>query len=222
MLDYGFDAYCHGLCELVLQSRPARVYELAIGTGWPFAETFLRKGIFVAGSDISELLVNRIKEQFPQIEVEAVGYDDLDAAKHDPFDVVYCLRSTWYFPDVFRAIDKMCHLTKRGGRMIFDIMNADSKSIKLAVICHKIAYPVNITKNIMKRILNRWFGGTYMLQDPWNIHELPVSGAAIEAYLLNRGIAYRVYSVHDITAASKKVRRAPLGAERKLIFECQM
>ena len=42
---YGFDSYCKGLCKLIESKSPNSVYELAIGTGYPFAINFFQKGI---------------------------------------------------------------------------------------------------------------------------------------------------------------------------------
>jgi len=44
---YGFDDYCKGLCDLIEINSPNTVYELGIGTGWPFAAYFHEKGVYV-------------------------------------------------------------------------------------------------------------------------------------------------------------------------------
>ena len=100
---YGLDAYCAGLLRLIKsQFSPKNVFELAIGNGFPFAENLARSGIDVTGCDISEDLVAELKQSFPEIRAFVGGYIDNSFAEQ--FDVVYCLRSTWYFPDIDRAM----------------------------------------------------------------------------------------------------------------------
>ena len=122
---YGFDAYCKGLCEMVESKQPISVYELGIGTGWPFAINFFQKGIKVSGSDISEILIEEINNNCPAIRTYVGSYEELKLVS-EKFDVVYCFRSTWYFQDIFKALDVMFEMTNRGGSVIFDIMNRDS------------------------------------------------------------------------------------------------
>jgi SAM-dependent methyltransferase len=42
---------------------------------------------------------------------------------NDVFDSVYCISSSWYFPDLGRALNEMTRVRKPGGRIVFDVIN---------------------------------------------------------------------------------------------------
>ena len=131
---YGIDFYCKGLLRLIEKNQPQSVFELAIGTGYPFAEKLLISGIDVFGCDISEELINYSKKSFPSINVCVAGYQDIDKIKsifNKNFNIVYCFRSTWYFSNIADAIDCRLYFTKPSGLIIFDIMNKDCEYNKL-------------------------------------------------------------------------------------------
>ena len=66
-LEYGLDSYCRGLLTLLQKSHPKSAFELAIGTGYPFAEKLLAAGIDIAGCDISNELIADLKKAIPQL-----------------------------------------------------------------------------------------------------------------------------------------------------------
>jgi SAM-dependent methyltransferase len=199
VVKYGFDQYCKGLCKMVEKSQPSSVYEMAIGTGWPFAITFHEKGMIVEGSDISEFLIKTLTDRYPGIKGSIASYDNINLDLEFKYDLVYCFRSTWYFPDIIKAIDTMIHLAKRGGGIvIFDIMNSDSDYIKNIIYLHKLCFPITILKNSIKIIANFFFKKGYLIQDPLNIHELPVSAKLIEQYLEAKNIQFQKYSINQV------------------------
>lgn len=216
---YGFDDYCKGLFQLIEKKDPKSVYELAIGTGWPFAISFYEKGIKVSGSDISDHLIKKINEDFPGIASTCTSYENVRI--DEKFDVVYCFRSTWYFPDVLKALELMLSLCKEGGYVVFDIMNADSDYIKRIVGRHRLFFPITIGKNIIKWLGNTFFKKKYLIQDPWNIHELPVSPLIIDNFLKSRGVVFRKYSINQIVDMSQPFCcKGEPGS--KVVYECQV
>ena len=221
VLKYGFDDYCKGLCELVEKRKPSSVYEMGIGTGWPFAITFHEKGIQVAGSDISELLVEELTGRYPSIKASVASYENINPVEEQKYDVVYCFRSTWYFPDLTKALDTMFALVKKGGVVIFDIMNKDSDYIQNMIRVHRWSFPLTVFKNILKKTATELLGKGYLIQDPWNIHELPVSPQMIEQYLTSKNIVYHKYSINQITDGLDKAFTDHGKPNSKVIFECQ-
>ena len=217
---YGFDEYCKGLCKMVEKSKPSSVYEMAIGTGWPFAITLHEKGILVAGSDISERLIKKLADRYPGIKGSVASYDNINLAFEFKYDLVYCFRSTWYFPDIIKAIDTMVNLTKKGGGIvIFDIMNSDSDYIKKMICLHKFSFPITILKNSIKIIANFLFKKAYLIQDPFNIHELPVSAKFIEQYLEAKNIPFQKYSINQVIDPLDKDFINHSQYNSKVIFE---
>lgn len=126
---YGLDLYCKGLVALIQHNQSKCAFELAIGMGYPFAEKLMNKDIYVSGSDISPELIAELKKNFPEINACVGGYEDLYKVKmtvKQKFDLVYCLRSTWYFTDIVAAIYFMLYFAKPRGQIIFDVLNKDS------------------------------------------------------------------------------------------------
>jgi len=217
---YGFDAYCQGLCEMVESKKPGSVYELGIGTGWPFAINFFQKGIQVTGSDISDILINEINSNYPEIRTSVGSYEELNLGE-EKFDVVYCFRSTWYFEDIFKALDVMFDMTKSGGSVIFDIMNKDAVFLK-TILKHRLLLPYTFAKNITKKILNKLFSKNYLMQNLWDIHEIPVSALSIEVYLNKRGVTFKKFSINQI---EKGIQEAFIDSGRfnsKVVYDCEV
>jgi SAM-dependent methyltransferase len=218
---YGFDNYCKGLLNLILSYNPSRVYELAIGTGWPFAKTISDLGISVSGSDISSVLVSEIESTHPEIIAEVKSYQNIREDKLGRFDIVYCFRSTWYFPNILQAIDKMFLLVKPGGMVIFDILNSDSKYIKYLIIRHRLMFPITIFKNLLKVILHYFNNKNYFIHNIWWIDEIPVSSSTIENYLQNKCDFFCKYSVNQIETNLKEEFSLKWKNDHKIIFVCK-
>ena len=126
---YGFQEYDKNLIEYIESVKPeGKLLEVAIGTGFPFAETFQKKGYDVSGIDISPLLINHCKQNYPFINctvgsAENLPYDDLI------YDITYCFHSTWYFKDIVKSVFEMARVTKNDGVVVFDVININNKSI---------------------------------------------------------------------------------------------
>jgi ubiquinone/menaquinone biosynthesis C-methylase UbiE len=219
--EYGFDSYCKGLCKIVEEKTPKSVYEIAIGTGWPFAINFIKKGIEVAGSDISKILIDDVNKHFPDIQTSVASYEELSLIK-EKFDVVYCFRSTWYFSDIFKAIDSMFNLAVSGGCVIFDIMNEDSPFFKILIFKHRFLLPYTLFKNIVKKFANIFFGKSYLQQDLWNIHEIPVSAKKVDSYLKSKGIKFKKYSINQVENGLNGNFINNGRFNSKIIYDCQV
>lgn len=218
---YGFDSYCKGLCKMIEDKQPQSVYELAIGTGWPFAINFFQKGIQVSGSDISEILIEDVNRHYPQIRTSVGSYEELIPGQ-EKFDIVYCFRSTWYFKDIFKALDNMLSMAKKGGSVMFDIMNKDSVFVKNFILKHRFLLPYTFVKNIFKKIANVLLGRNYLMQDLWNIHEIPVSALDIESYLNKQGITFKKYSINQIEEGKDAEFTNGGRFNSKIVYDCEV
>jgi ubiquinone/menaquinone biosynthesis C-methylase UbiE len=160
---YGFMEYDKNLCEYICKNIPggSKLLEVAIGTGYPFADYLQKHGYNVYGIDISPLLIEKCKELNPEI-ICKVG--DAEKLEYDSgsFDCTYCFHSTWYFPDLSKVIDEMIRVTRQGGLVIFDIQNRNNPEIdhnfrKRIFYTRGAGRVIRYVKNIAKIILRRGF-----------------------------------------------------------------
>jgi SAM-dependent methyltransferase len=130
---YGFMPYDRQLCDYVSAELVGggRVLEVAIGTGYPIADHLQKAGHEVHGVDISPDLVQRCRELNPAIVAKVGDAENLDYADAT-FDATYCFHSSWYFPDLARAIGEMVRVTRPGGAVLLDIQNATNPQVDAA------------------------------------------------------------------------------------------
>ena len=130
---YGFMAYDRQLCDYLSAelANGGTVLEVAIGTGYPIADHLQKAGHEVHGVDISPDLVRRCREINPAIHAEVGDAENL-AYPDATFDATYCFHSSWYFPDLPRAIGEMVRVTKPGGVVLIDIQNAANAQVDAA------------------------------------------------------------------------------------------
>ncbi len=136
--------------------------EVAIGDGFPYAHHFDQVGYEVFGVDIAKYNVDLIEDAIPNINVRLGDAENLDFPS-EFFDIVYCFRSTWYFPNLVVAIDEMLRVTKKGGLIMFDVQNMynpiHQRTIKRNLKREKDHAIVNVSgrfiKNLLKIMLRR-------------------------------------------------------------------
>ena len=123
---YGYAPYEQNLVRLIKKSSPQKVFEVGIGTGWPIGAALKKKGITVDGCDIAESSVALAKEELNN--EDGIWIGDVSEYKGDTevYDVVYCVRASWYIPNFYRTVKKMVSMTKPGGHIIFDVMDRNS------------------------------------------------------------------------------------------------
>lgn len=213
----GLDAYCAGLLILVKRFSPCKVFELAVGNGFPFAENLVKERIDVSGCDISAQLIAELKESLPEVHAFVGGYADFNPAETGTFDLVYCFRSTWYFPDIAAAIDFMLKMAKPDGVVLFDIMNAGSEWNRRLIARKNLLFPVTILKNLTKFFLNMIWPRRWLIDTVFGVRELMYSRKSITDLLIARGLTFEVlnllqikkmgggYSVSDDDASDQKL-----------------
>jgi ubiquinone/menaquinone biosynthesis C-methylase UbiE len=192
---YGFMDYDRQLCELISSRAPekGKLLEVAIGTGYPVADTLQRQGYEVHGIDISPALVEKCLETNPAIHAKVGDAENLAFADGE-FDATYCFHSTWYFPDLTRVIDEMTRVTRPGGFIVFDIQNRANPEIaqayeqRLAAVRPGLGPRLNLhARNVAKVVLKRgnpnWHGLVY---------EVPT-----DPNMLHKHLGDRVYQIFD-------------------------
>jgi len=127
---YGFGEYDKSICNLICDSVPkeTELLEVAVGTGYPLADFFAKVGYSVHGIDISQDLVKKCRYLNPKIDCVVGDAEHLSWADNC-FGCVYCLHSSWYFPNLNQVIDEMLRVTLPGGLVIFDIQNRNNHQI---------------------------------------------------------------------------------------------
>ncbi len=208
---------------MIQKSQPESAFELAIGTGYPFAEKLLAAGIDVAGCDISNELIVELNRSYPAITSCVGGYENLDQVKvaiNKKFDLVYCLRSTWYFTDIAAALDFMTYFVRPGGRVIFDIMNKDSKWNKAMVEKKNRLFLMTAGKNIIKFALNWITPGRYMIDTLFGVREIMYFPSEIETILKVRGLAYETFTLAQIKefCSESSGVNDPFSPDQKLVY----
>ena len=130
---YGFLEYDKNLCKYICEHVPngGELLEVAIGTGYPLADFFQKAGYSVYGIDISPNLIEKCQELNPNINCKVGDAETLDYPDNY-FDSTYCFHSTWYFPNLNKAIDEMLRVTRPDGLVMFDIQNRNNEEIDSA------------------------------------------------------------------------------------------
>jgi ubiquinone/menaquinone biosynthesis C-methylase UbiE len=187
---YGFSKYDKNLSNYICENVPNRskILEVAIGTGYPFADFFQKEGYFVYGIDISPDLINKCQQLNPEIHCRVGDAEELDYPDSD-FDCTYCFHSSWYFPNLNKAIDEMFRVTRPNGLVIFDIQNLNNHKINKIYRRNLfenrgIGRIIRIMKNIAIIILNRGCLNWHFVD-----YEVPSSPRSIYNHFLNKRIS---------------------------------
>ena len=121
--DYGVGQYDKDLIhELLKKGKNGKILEVGIGDGFPYSNVLDEMGYEVYGIDISPNHIDIVKELLPNINVSQGDAENLEF-EDNFFDLVFCFRSTWYFPDVIKSISEMLRVVKNDGLVMFDIQN---------------------------------------------------------------------------------------------------
>lgn len=195
---YGHGEYTKKLVDLISQSAPQKVFEVAIGTGWPIGAAIKEKGIEIDGCDIAETSVALAQEELNNKNGIWVG-DVREYKGKILYDVTYCVRSSWYFPDFYSTLKKMISITKPGGHIVFDIMDKNS------LYCLKNRY-CNMKNNYYK------FLGID-IDEQYGMHYMSIYG--VKRFLKQNGLAYKYWSERKITQ-NNDILNTP-----KVVFYCK-
>jgi len=181
---YGFLDYDKNLCNYICDKIPrnGELLEIAIGTGYPFADFFQKTGYTVYGIDISPDLIEKCKQLYPNIHCKVGDAEELDYPD-SKFDCTYCIHSSWLFPDLNKAIDEMLRVTRPGGLVIFDLQNRNNPDIdesyrKNLFKNSWIGKGIRVFKNIGIVILHRGKPNWIFV-----VHEVPTYPESIYEYI---------------------------------------
>jgi ubiquinone/menaquinone biosynthesis C-methylase UbiE len=217
---YGFGDYDKSLCHYLAERVPPgeKVLEVAIGTGYPIAEFLQAADYPVYGIDISADLVQQCRRQNPYISCTIGDVEDLPY-RSGYFGCTYCFHSTWYFPNLTRAIDEMLRVTRSSGLVLFDIQNRNAKNIDTAyrkrlaanrTAGKMIRYGKNVAKLILRRGTPQWHSVVY---------EVPTYPESLYRHLDRIGVSYfQVMAAREDHSLELKDERKPFAEFDRLIF----
>ena len=88
------------------------IWSTGVGTGWPIGTALKEKGITVDGCDLAESSVALARKELENESGIWTG-DVLSYEGQAQYDVVYCVRASWYIPDFYATVSKMITMTKQ-------------------------------------------------------------------------------------------------------------
>lgn len=196
---YGYGVYERNLVKLILKSTPKKVFEVGIGTGWPIGTALKEKGVMIDGCDVAESSVALAQKELDNETGIWAGDVTEYAGKNENYDVVYCVRASWYIPDFYSTIRKMMSMTKPGGYIIFDVMD------KYSIHCLK-SWLVDLKQSYYKLLglASDNHYGTHFV----SIHKM-------KKFLKKNGLTYHYWSERKLTG-SKDIIHTP-----KVVFCCK-
>ena len=201
--EYGLHQYDQDLIyELSKNIKNGKVLEVAIGDGFPYSHKLNEIGYEVFGIDISPDHVDLVKRLIPNINVRVGDAEDL-CFPNEFFDIVYCFRSTWYFPNLIKAIGEMLRVAKSDGLIMFDVLNMfhpiHKKGIKRSLRRERGHLIINVgekfIKNFIKIILRRIdFHSCDWSFQKFITFETPIDPNSVNIYLQDQeNIEYSLY-----------------------------
>jgi len=217
---YGFSEYDKNVCRYLHDRVPSgeKLLEVAVGTGYPIADFLQKAGYSLYGIDISSALIQKCRQINPDIncvigDVEHLPYPD------GYFSCSYCFHSTWYFPNLARAIDEMLRVTRSSGLVVFDTQNRNAKNIDAAyrrrlaatrTAGKVIRYGKNVAKIILRHGTPQWHSVVY---------EVPTYPETLYKHLEHSGFAdFQVMVARDDHSLELRDERKPLSEFDRLIF----
>ncbi len=118
--------YQQALLDRVRGAKPGTLLEVGVGRGDLLIQ-FAKEPIELFGCDISSGNLVAARRRFEEVSVP-VSLSHADAERlpfaDGAFDVVYSYSVLWYLPSPSQAAAEMCRVTRPGGTVIFDMLNA--------------------------------------------------------------------------------------------------
>jgi len=119
-----FDPYAEDLIRRIVQRKPARVLELAAGTGAVTRKMSLRlpRDSEIVATDLNQGMLAQGRRQCSAANVEWLLADAMELPFPDAdFDLVVCQFGVMFFPDKPRAFAETRRVLKPGGVYLFNV-----------------------------------------------------------------------------------------------------
>ena len=224
---YGFLPYDRALIDLIdtecSQNKLRTLLEVAIGTGNSIASTLVKRGYELSGVDISRDLIERCSRDNPTIQCVVGDAEDLNYLESS-FDLAYCVHSSWFMPDFEKAISEMTRVVKRGGLVVFDVLNSNSEATSRIYKAHVFENATwlgklyKTIKNTAKLVLQKG------IQDwPFIISQVPSDPVNLIDGFEDHGLhGCEVYSWNNSALQQlETIRGEPYVGHDRLVFVCR-
>ena len=198
---YGYAIYERSLVNLISKSSPKRVFEVGIGTGWPIGTALKKQGIEIDGCDVAESSVALAQKELNNEKGIWAG-DVLEyKGENEIYDVVYCVRASWYIPNFYQTVQKMISMTRPGGYIVFDVMNKNS------LYCLKFRW-----ENLKEKYF-KFLGIDIDVNEKYGQHYMSIIG--VKRFLKKNGLSYQYWGERELTH-NKDIFNTP-----KVVFCCR-
>ena len=204
-IKYGIGKYDKDLVhELSKKIKNGKVLEVGIGDGFPYSNVLDEMGYEVYGIDISPVHVDMVRESLPNINASVGDAEDLEF-QDNFFDILFCFRSTWYFPDLIKAISEMLRVVKNDGLIMFDIQNRNHPihvKIMKEQLRRQNSYIYEIYSRLIKNLIKLIIRPIKFFPMFWSLKkhiiiETPSDPNSINLYLSKENnINYKIYGVN--------------------------
>ena len=202
---YGVGQYDKDLInELSKKVKNGKILEVGIGDGFPYSNVLDEMAYEVYGIDISPFHVDMVKKSLPNINVCVGDSEDLEF-QDNFFDIVFCFRSTWYFPNLIKSISEMLRVVKNDGLIMFDIQNINHPihlKIMKDQLRRKNSYIYEISTRLIKNLTKLIIRPIKFFPMHWTLKEhivvgTPTDPSSINLYLSKENnINYKIYGVN--------------------------
>ena len=204
-IKYGIGKYDKDLVhELSKKIKNGKVLEVGIGDGFPYSNVLDEMGYEVYGIDISPVHVDMVRESLPNINASVGDAEDLEF-QDNFFDILFCFRSTWYFPDLIKTISEMLRVVTNDGLIMFDIQNRNHP-IHLKAMKEQLkrenSYIYEISTRLIKNLIKLIVRPIKFFPIFWSLKkhiiiETPSDPNSINLYLSKENnINYKIYGVN--------------------------
>ena len=170
-----------------------------------------------------------VKEKLPDIIVDVGDAQNLEFPD-DFFDGVYCFRSSWYFPDLEKAIKEMVRVLKNKEFLMFDIQNLThpmfSKNVKK--LLRRSNYPLllevvsRFSRNLIKLCLRpiKYYQCDWSIRKHVVISSSPTDPNDLNLFFNSRtDVKYQVYGVNlDHPFTLVEVTQATVSRFDRLVY----
>ena len=183
--------------ETLLALKGTRVLECGIGTGEFFALNLAKSGKSIYGIDFSGILLNDCKTRFAKEDQPVrLGMADLQRIpfKSETFDITYSMGVIVFVKDLEMAIQEMVRVTKRGGIVMFDMMNLwhPSQVINYWYRCIEASRTGFAAIRFLKNVKRRFGFTTNFKTAPDKVGYRLISPAAVIRILKRMPVIYKI------------------------------
>ena len=178
------------IIDILKGLRAKTAFEVGIGTGWPIASDLNDTGISISGCDVAESLIKVAQEKYPQMKLYVGDIWQVPFEK-EKYDLVYCIRSSWYMKDFLDVISKMLEIANNGGTVVFNILNSrNSLNRKARIKTWFIRMAVRVYGAMKVLFCNR----DYIASCPSYYYDLEM----VTDVLNKNKVQYQVYSTNQL------------------------